>query len=78
MECEARGKINGNPFQYYFPRGYFGIGLNVKHYDNGDNVWLDMHNENQWVVLMHGTSLKSLDNDKGIVKSGFSLDQSNR
>ncbi|CAD8099482.1 unnamed protein product [Paramecium primaurelia] len=52
-EKEQRGPFN-NRYDYYFPKGCFGFGLNVKKY--GDNQdWIQMNgNPNEWRIMYHG------------------------
>ncbi|CAD8209646.1 unnamed protein product [Paramecium octaurelia] len=53
-EKEQRGPPY-HRYDYYFPRGCYGFGLNIKKY--GDNQdWILMNgNQNEWRILYHGT-----------------------
>ena len=43
-------------FDYYYPQGWIGYGLNVlDRFDDGDNIWLDYNNyDGEWAVAYHG------------------------
>ncbi|CAD8209648.1 unnamed protein product [Paramecium octaurelia] len=53
-EKEQRGP-SYHRYDYYFPRGCYGFGLNIKKY--GDNQdWIQKNgNQNEWRILYHGT-----------------------
>ncbi|CAD8049553.1 unnamed protein product [Paramecium primaurelia] len=52
-EKEQRGPPY-HRYDYYFPRGCYGLGLKVKNYGNDD--WIKMDgNANEWRILYHGT-----------------------
>ncbi|CAD8105892.1 unnamed protein product [Paramecium primaurelia] len=52
-EKEQRGPPY-HRYDYYFPRGCYGLGLKIKNYKNDD--WIKMDgNVNEWRILYHGT-----------------------
>ncbi|CAK66803.1 unnamed protein product (macronuclear) [Paramecium tetraurelia] len=53
-EKEQRGP-SYHRYDYYFPRGCYGFGLNIKKYGNDD--WVKINgNINEWRILYHGTN----------------------
>ncbi|CAD8062731.1 unnamed protein product [Paramecium sonneborni] len=53
-EKEERGPPD-HKYDYYFPIGCYGFGLNVTKYENSED-WLKMDgNPNEWRILYHGT-----------------------
>ncbi|CAD8209587.1 unnamed protein product [Paramecium octaurelia] len=65
-EKEQRGPAQ-HRYDYYFPRGCYGFGLNVKKYGNDD--WLKMDgNQGEWRILYHGTKQDAVNS---ITKTGL-------
>ncbi|CAD8207523.1 unnamed protein product [Paramecium pentaurelia] len=63
-EKEQRGPPY-HRYDYYFPKGCFGLGLKLKNYGNDD--WIKMDgNANEWRILYHGTKNFAVN---GIVKT---------
>ncbi|CAK81269.1 unnamed protein product (macronuclear) [Paramecium tetraurelia] len=73
-EKEQRGPPY-HRYDYYFPIGCYGFGLNVKKY--GDNQdWILMNgNQNEWRIMYHGTKQHFVG---GIVKSNLQPGTQNR
>ncbi|CAD8194885.1 unnamed protein product [Paramecium pentaurelia] len=65
-EKEQRGPPY-HRYDYYFPIGCYGFGLNVRKYGNDD--WIKMDgNPNEWRILYHGTKNYAVN---GIVKNNL-------
>ncbi|CAK81267.1 unnamed protein product (macronuclear) [Paramecium tetraurelia] len=73
QEKEERGPPEYR-YDYYFPRGCYGFGLNIKKY--GDNEdWLLMNgNANEWRIMYHGTKQHCV---SSIVKNNLKTGQRN-
>ncbi|CAD8207454.1 unnamed protein product [Paramecium octaurelia] len=72
-EKEQRGPAY-HRYDYYFPRGCYGFGLNVKKYRNDD--WIKMDgNPNEWRIMYHGTKNLAVNS---IVKNNLQPGQVNQ
>ncbi|CAK86535.1 unnamed protein product (macronuclear) [Paramecium tetraurelia] len=53
-ECQQRGPLNQR-YDYYFPKGCYGFGLDITKYGIDQN-WIQMDgNKDEWRILFHGT-----------------------
>ncbi|CAD8113869.1 unnamed protein product [Paramecium sonneborni] len=54
LESEKRGPQD-HRYDYYFPKGCYGYGLNIIKYGE-DQEWIKMNgNKNEWRIMFHGT-----------------------
>ncbi|CAD8156961.1 unnamed protein product [Paramecium octaurelia] len=72
QESQKRGPLDQS-YDYYFPKGCCGFGLDITKYGNDQN-WIKMDgNKDEWRILFHGTKNENVNNIiTSTLKEGFS------